>query len=670
MQYMKILPFFLILLLICITNNVYSQNDKTDKTLKLLKKGDKAYSKGNYSRAVEIYKKVDSALKDDPFVDKRLGVSLCKIERYEEAVPLLQKLHKQSDTVDTYVNYYLGLSYQKLGKYEKAIAMYRPCMDHIDNERSVDKSKKEIKKRIAQCRVSKQIKTPRRDVDITRLDSAINSQFPDYGGIIHPEDSTLYFTSRRKNAEGVLSKISQANENIYSSGYKNGKWQKATKAGLNNSINTAVVGISPSGSTLYIYSDVNNGDVLSCKIKDDGPLPKPDSLPGEINTPESAESSITFSSDGQKCYFVSNRTDVQNYGGTDIFMATRGANNAWKNIKNCGPEINSKYDENFVSWSAEDTALYFSSNRKKSIGGFDIFKAKTTPDGSFAQAKNIGPPINTLQNDISFTKHGSKALYAREYKNNKEDIFEVDFGTPAPTRRYNPQWNELTITGVRKINEYKTIQPVFYETGQRNVNPENPVVDTLLKVLKSTQNAKITLSGHSDWNGNKLYNNWLSFRRAVNLADFLLKNKVDPTLLQVEAYGDNKLLTDTGFTKDPIREKVKAINRRVDITVTKQGSPYLFVEKNKLYKSLQPDSLKTSGQKFAVMTYVAPKKQNAYTFPDSIQESYSKADELYYYHTDYYNSIHKAEEKLEQLQKKYKNAYVYEKNSKKFRRKE
>jgi tetratricopeptide (TPR) repeat protein len=192
MNYLESTFFVIISLLIVFPGTLYSQDDKKDDILKFLKKGDQIYSNENYSKAARIYKKIDSILKDDPFIDKRLGITYSKLAKYNKAVPLLQKLQKQSDTIDIYVNYYLGLSLQKLGKYGKAVEMYQSCLDYI-KEQSALTGRKEIKERIEDCRFREEIEHSRKDVKITRLDGAVNTKYPDYGAKIHPQDSVLFF---------------------------------------------------------------------------------------------------------------------------------------------------------------------------------------------------------------------------------------------------------------------------------------------------------------------------------------------------------------------------------------------------------------------------------------------------------------------------------------------
>jgi len=646
----------LVLLLIGFSDSLYSQNEREDEVLKLLEDGDNLYSKKKYSRAAQIYEQVDSIMENDPFIEKRLGISYYELGRYEQAISLLRKLRQQADTVDVYVNYYLGVSLQKTGVYGEAVRSYQSCLEYIEDHPDLS-GKKAIHERIEECKFREKIERSRMDVKISRLDSAVNSEFPDYGVQIHPKDSILFFTSRRETATGLLKKILKPDEDVYHSKYNNGIWQEAKKVDLTfkNEANSAVIGIDRHNNILYVYTDANNGDIMKCRIRADGSLSRPDSLKGYVNTYESTESAITVTHDGQTCYFVSDRTDIKNYGGTDIFMATRRDNDVWGNVENCGPKVNSRYNENFVSWSVEDTALYFSSNRKKSLGGFDVFKARATSNGSLAQAENIGLPINTAKNDISFYKLGSKAWYVREYRNNKEDIFEVDFDT----REYNPEWHTLVINGVRKIHHYETLRPVYYKVGQSRVNPDDEAVKKLVEVLGSVRNAEITLAGHSDWTGDQLNNTRLSLKRATNLADFLFKNKINPRLINIEAFGEYNLFTDTLFAIDSLREKALALNRRVDITVEKQGEPYLYLQDKRLNGEFVKKYAAGSRPEFAIMTYVAPKPQNAYEFSESIKEAFSKKDKLYYYHTPYTHSIHEASEKLKQLREIYQHAYLF-----------
>lgn len=627
------------------------QGMSADSILYLLEEGDKKYSKNLFEEAADIYQLVASDLQNDQYVDKRIAVSLFKLERYEEALPLLQELRASADTMDIFIDYYLAVSYHKLGYYAKALNMYESCLLFID-ENSVESGKEDIGTQIAQCKFWMEISESELDVKITRLDSAINSAYPDYGAIVRLADSSMYYTSRRKNPGGIAGIIQKADEDVYISKYHNGLWQKAIEANseINSASNNAVIGMSPDGKSIFLYNDIHQGDIMLKKI--DGKASLPEFIRGDINT-EFTESSITFNRAGDLCYFVSDRTDIQNYGGKDIYSARLDSGIYWRNIQNLGPLVNSRFDEDFVFWCEEDTALYLSSNRENSLGGFDIFISKSSTDGSLARPRNIGLPINTPLDDIAFFKSGSKAWYSTTFENYKEDIFEIDF---AP-HSYNPDWHKLTIEGFQRIDEFRVVENIFFGVGQKELDANDPSIRKIINVLKNIRGAKICLSGYSDWTGNETLNDKLAFKRAINLASVLVDNQVDPKMLSIQSFGHSKPITDTLFSNDVLLYQALNINRSVQLTVEKQGTPYLFVKEPANMRELQ--NMDPSYQ-FAVMVYISAQPDKTYHAIDNIEEHFSIQDNLFYYHSEYYSSISDASKKLETLNKMYKNAFLFE----------
>lgn len=59
-----------------------------------------------------------------------------------------------------------------------------------------------------------------------------------------------------------------------------------------------------------------------------------------------------------------------------------------------GPAVNSEADDLYPSL-ARDGTLYFGSERAGGAGGWDLYRARRLPDGSYAEAEALGPPINT-----------------------------------------------------------------------------------------------------------------------------------------------------------------------------------------------------------------------------------------------------------------------------------
>jgi outer membrane protein OmpA-like peptidoglycan-associated protein/tetratricopeptide (TPR) repeat protein len=621
--------------------------------LGLLERGDKAFMRNDFDKALSIYKQCADSLEDDLLIEKRIGVTYFKLDRYSEALPILHNAYERSDTTDIFIDYYLAVSLHKLGEYNKAIQIYQLCLQYIQ-DKNISSGFDEIRKNIEQCRFWEEISNDSMEVNLLRLDSTVNSPFPDYDVHILPDCSGMFFTSRRTKLPQVASVLIRPPEKIYFSAFKDGKWNMAGKVELltNSSANEAILDVSADGKYVYIYNDMNQGDIMQASTDTD--TLRPGTLPGDINTPGFTENSVSFDKNGNVCYFVSNRTDIKNYGKKDIFKAVLDSGNLWKVTGNLGSGINSPYDEDFVFWSDEDTALYFSSNRERSIGGFDIFMSKLGPDGAFMPAKNIGLPINTPYDDISFTKNGDKGWYSTVFNNKKEDIFEIDFTAGS----YNPQWYQSNLSGIERIDSFNVVGPVYFKVGKSNIDKYDGTLLHLADVLKNTKGARVQLSGYSDWTGSEGVNDRISFLRAVNLAKFLVDNGVDPKILSLDFKGDKYVLTDTVF-EDMVRlDSALQFNRCVQITVMEQGFPYLAIDYSDLSRRNLSGKEDVPNDKYAVMVYISGKSNKKMREKPDFQEQYSPRDKLYYYHTKFTFSIQEAFQTFKKLNSLYPNCYL------------
>ena len=124
------------------------------------------------------------------------------------------------------------------------------------------------------------------------------------------------------------------------------------------------------------------------------------------------ESHACFSKDGQSLYFTSNRKGT--HGGLDIYVSKKLSDGNWGLPENLGTTINSPYNEESPYISEDGQTLFFSSYGHYNMGGYDIFYSKKGKDGTWGVPVNIGYPINTTDNDLNFQpiNNGEAAYYS------------------------------------------------------------------------------------------------------------------------------------------------------------------------------------------------------------------------------------------------------------------
>jgi len=117
------------------------------------------------------------------------------------------------------------------------------------------------------------------------------------------------------------------------------------------------------------------------------------------------EAHACFSPDGKTIYFSSNRKE--SIGGMDIFRSKQLENGTWGEPVNLGPGINTILNEDAPTMSPDGKRLYFSSQGHSTMGGFDIFYSELLADGSFHSVPvNLGYPLNTSDDDYTYSPEG------------------------------------------------------------------------------------------------------------------------------------------------------------------------------------------------------------------------------------------------------------------------
>ena len=399
---------------------------------KLVKKdANGAFTSADYNSALTSYRDLVKSSGENPEYNYRYGVCLLNTNSIKsKAVEPLEKASKAPNTKKD-VWYYLGMAYMNANRWDDAIAAFNTSK--TNNILKPTKDFLPVERMIEMCNNGKELTAKPIDVKFENMTKIINTPFEEYNPMISADGKTLAFTSRRKgNMGGFIPELGVYTADLFSSTWRDTIWTKARSLGatVNSDWDEETVGMTHDGNQLILYFDNMEyfGD-LGISMAKGRNWQKPIMMSPTVNG-KSIEGSGCLSNDGQVLYFASDKKEGQ--GMSDIWFCIRQTTGEWSTPQNLGPTINTKYDDTDPFISLDGKTLYFCSKGHNSMGGFDIFY--TTYDSGtskWSQPKNLGYPLNTADDQISFsmTGNGRIAYVAaiREEGLGDKDIYKVTF---------------------------------------------------------------------------------------------------------------------------------------------------------------------------------------------------------------------------------------------------
>jgi hypothetical protein len=297
--------------------------------------------------------------------------------------------------------FYYGKALHLNYKFDEANTQY----DYFEKNYAKDKtSKEDVAFMKMQTAYAKELVAAPINVKVENLGDSINSEYPDFSPVLSADERMIIYTTRRNTSTGGEKALDgQYYEDIVVS-YKddNNFWSKPKPVSefINTNGNEASINLTPDGQTLIVYQDIGTGggDVFfsTWDGKDWSSLQQ---FGSDVNT-KYWETHACLSADNNTLYFVSDRPG--GFGGRDIYRCVKLPNGKWSLAQNCGPTINTKYDEDGPFIHPDGITLIFSSNGHKTMGGFDIFVSIIEEDKKFSEPFNMGYPINTPGDDVFF----------------------------------------------------------------------------------------------------------------------------------------------------------------------------------------------------------------------------------------------------------------------------
>ncbi|MDF1697372.1 MAG: hypothetical protein P1U56_16130 [Saprospiraceae bacterium] len=399
----------------------YSQTQKA-----YIEAAEEALLTKNYYGALTWFTEALDFDEDDPELIYKVAESARQFEAYDLAAEKY-KLLVDSLGEDKFpdASYYLAEMYQRLGKYDESKSYYNIYLSEyggVDENKTAIATKELASVDYALTRITDIDKS----ADITQFETEINTPYSEFGAL--KKDEVLYFSTMQyaeKDSENYpprsISKIHTLEEE--------------TNAPLEGDINetdslVAHTTFTSDGSTLiytlceYINDEDIRCDLFSRPVNDDGTFGAMKKLnaPINIDTVTTTQPKISYDSTLQAdvLYFVSDREGGN--GKLDVYSSIIDKDGNFGAPVNVA-EVNSSGNDASPFFHTATNTLYFSSDGRLGLGGYDVYSITRTTAG-WTEPNNLRVPINSSFHDLYYVLDdlGEEAYFS----SNREGTMYID----------------------------------------------------------------------------------------------------------------------------------------------------------------------------------------------------------------------------------------------------
>jgi len=403
----KLFSAILILgLLIALPSTVLAQRNPA-------KGADEAFSKQQYSLAIDKYKKAYTKVKKNKEEKNRITAQLAECYRltgnYKRASASYKRLIKNEfDKKNPEILLHYANMLKITGKYEEAIVQFNSYAERVPEDSRGRKGAETT------ALIEEWIANPSK-YEVTNI-KKINSREADFAPAYTTDNyNEIVFTSTREGATGKeTDKWTDQNfsDLFIAKVDRKEEWSEPVLFDATENINTnANEGASVFNSkfnTIYFTRCPNDQQKESgCQIykakRTGRTWSEPDMVDisgidtlSTVGQPSISESELII-------YFAANRRN--GLGGKDIWVAFRDSKSeGFKRPMNLGDVINTPGDEMFP-FLRNDTTLFFASDGHGGMGGLDIFVTTIDTSGNWGEPRNLKYPINSTSDDFGIVFH-------------------------------------------------------------------------------------------------------------------------------------------------------------------------------------------------------------------------------------------------------------------------
>lgn len=420
--------YWLMIGCILIAGNIFSQNFQINKDAceptsnkAAVKLYAKAKKEGNMAEKRKLLN--DAVAIENSFYEAlfELGTSYFKQGKKDLAKDRLEAVRDICPEYSPYTHFFLGLIAYQATIYQDAIRYFEKFLTYDIQDDEDYKLAKNLLQEIKDYEAIFSRPVPFNPIPMANVCTAQD----EYLASISPDNRNFYFIRKTKIDGKSMDKTFDSGVNFVEIFTKSTMVNGIFDAGepmpkpFNYKYNNGAATITADNKQMYFVICQNNQvefcDIWKTEFKDYQWQPFVNA--GSKVNSDAWDSQPTISYDGKTLIFASNRPG--GIGGVDLYMCTKQENGEWSEAINLGPTINTPDNELTPFLHSDSQTLYFSSKGHKGLGGYDIFYSKKDKNGNWTKPQNLGKPINTKGDDVSFfvSLDGKTGFYSSDKLN-------------------------------------------------------------------------------------------------------------------------------------------------------------------------------------------------------------------------------------------------------------